>query len=202
MESNNASSRGALGQPERPLATYNRDRPALLQLAFEGLHVPPETANRVARWLENYTTEPDHSVEGAAAILGTPEDDEHDELVIVKDIAFTALCLHHLLPFHGRAAVGYIPNGGKLVGLSKLARLVDYYTQWPTLQEHITDHVADGLEANVPCMGVMVVLSNVEHACMSLRGVKKEHATTTTSAVRGVFRDDPAARNEFLALMR
>lgn len=177
------------------------DRRALLKAAFTGLHVPAETADRVARWLENYTAEPDHFVNSPAVQkVMTVFDDDHDELVIVKDINFKALCEHHLLPFWGHASIAYIPQG-KILGLSKFARVVEYYTRWPTLQEHITSHVADTLFEALTPMGVMVIINGV-HGCMSLRGVEDPDANTTTSAIRGVFRDDPAARAEVLSLLK
>lgn len=181
-----------------------KEREDLLRLAFIGLHVPPETAGRVARWLEHYTRQPDHQSTPPAHIVGRVFEDNHNEMVIVKDLQFTALCEHHLLPFHGSAAIGYIPNG-RIVGLSKTSRLLNYYCQWPTLQEHITSHVADAMVEALAPKGVMVVLYDVVHSCMSFRGVEDPEANTTTSAIRGVFREGVEAvpaRNEFLMLMK
>lgn len=166
-----------------------------------GLRIPEETPHRVIEWLSQYAGEPDHGTEWPPEIARAIMEDKHDELVQVRDIQFTALCEHHLLPFIGRAAVGYIPQG-RLIGLSKLARIVHHYTRYPTLQEHITTHIADSLETNLAPLGVMVVLYDVMHSCMSMRGIKERDAVTTTSAVRGVFRTEPAARQEFLAFMK
>lgn len=132
-------------------------------------------------------------------VLGQPFDDGHDEMVVVKDIDFIALCEHHLLPFHGRAAIGYIPNG-RLLGLSKTARIVQWFCREPTLQEHITAGVAEAIDEVVTPKGVICVLYNVVHSCMSMRGVKQRHANTTTSSIKGVMKD-ASPRAEFYALV-
>lgn len=182
-------------------------RADFLRQALVGIDVPPETPLRIARWLENYVDtrqyvddSPERELD-LAAVLGEPFEDQHDELVLVKDIQFIALCAHHLLPFKGSAAVGYIPNG-RVLGLSKAARLVELYTRTPTLQEHITSSVADSLDRVLRPKGVIVVLYNVMHSCMTMRGIKDPEATTTTSAVRGVFKDSQAARSEALTLLK
>lgn len=176
-------------------------REHLIGAALIGIAVPPETPSRIARWLSTLQGQPNHNVEVPTRVLGKPFRDPHTELVMVKDISFTAVCEHHLLPFHGHAAVGYVPHGQQLAGLSKLARLVKYYCEFPTLQEHITTHVADALHEFLGALGTMVVLYNVVHTCMTARGVQDPDANTTTSAVRGVFREDAQARAEFLALL-
>lgn len=160
---------------------------------------PGETAMRVAKWLATFaqTTGPAVKVADLLKVF----DDSHDEMVVVKDIQFVALCEHHLLPFSGRAAVGYIPNG-KLVGLSKLARLVKLFCEQPTLQEHITGNVANALNDALNPRGCGVVLYDVMHACINLRGVADPCATTITSALRGVFKEEQETRNEFLLLIR
>ncbi len=120
----------------------------------------------------------------------------HDEMVMVKDIALSSLCEHHLIPFLGRAHVAYIPNDdGRVTGLSKLARLVDGYSRRPQVQERLTTQIADAIEQTLQPKGVLVVIE-AEHLCMSMRGVRKPGATTVTSAVRGLFRRDPATRAE------
>jgi len=120
----------------------------------------------------------------------------------VKDILYTAMCLHHALPFRGKAAVGYIPDDG-VVGLSKLPRLVQFYADNFTLQEIITSRVADAIQEVLHPKGAMVVLYASEHQCMSVRGIKDTHARTVTSAVRGVFRtNDAGCKDEFLQLIR
>ncbi|HWC37879.1 MAG TPA: GTP cyclohydrolase I FolE [Acidimicrobiales bacterium] len=121
---------------------------------------------------------------------------EHDEMVMVKDIAFASLCEHHLVPFIGRAAVAYIPNDdGRITGLSKIARLVEAYARRVQVQERLTTQVADAIDRVLMPRGVLVVME-AEHLCMSMRGVKKPGALTVTSAVRGLFRSDVATRAE------
>lgn len=127
------------------------------------------------------------------------EDEEHHEIVMVKDIPFYSMCEHHLLPFHGRAHVAYTPHG-TLTGLSKLARLVDTYARRPQMQERLTTQVADTLMEALKPFGVMVVVE-AEHLCMSMRGIKKPGSVTVTSAVRGSFCDDAATRAEAMGLL-
>ncbi|STD15899.1 GTP cyclohydrolase 1 [Dermatophilus congolensis] len=127
-------------------------------------------------------------------------DVHHDELIIVKDIEVYSVCEHHLLPFHGVAHVGYLPNeDGRVTGLSKLARLVDVYARRPQVQERLTAQVADALQETLDPRGVIVVIE-AEHMCMSMRGVRKPGATTLTSAVRGQLRN-AATRSEALGLI-
>ena len=121
---------------------------------------------------------------------------EHDEMVMVRDIPFSSVCEHHLVPFIGRAHVAYIPNrDGRITGLSKLARLVEAYARRPQVQERLTTQIADEMERTLEPRGVLVVIS-AEHLCMSMRGVRKPGATTVTSAVRGLFRESTATRAE------
>jgi GTP cyclohydrolase I len=121
---------------------------------------------------------------------------DHDEMVMVRDIALTSMCEHHLVPFIGKAHVAYIPNDdGRVTGLSKLARLVDAYAKRPQVQERLTTQIADELERTLQPRGVLVVIE-AEHLCMSMRGVRKPGATTVTSAVRGLFRANTATRFE------
>lgn len=134
------------------------------------------------------------------AILARRFEIAHDELILVRDIEVFSLCEHHLLPFHGVAHVGYIPaKGGQVTGLSKLARLVDCYARRPQVQERLTTQIADALVGQLHAQGVIVVV-DAEHLCMSMRGVKKPGARTTTSAVRGVLRR-PATRAEAMSLI-
>jgi GTP cyclohydrolase I len=126
--------------------------------------------------------------------------EDHEELVLVKDIPFFSTCEHHLVPFFGKAHVGYIPRGGRVTGLSKLARAVEAVTRRPQLQERITSTVADSIVETLDPHGVIVVVE-AEHMCMTMRGVKKPGAKTVTSAVRGVFAEDAAARAEALSLI-
>ena len=131
-------------------------------------------------------------------VLTTTFDIGHEELVIIRDIEVFSHCEHHLTPFHGVAHVGYIPSG-KITGLSKVARLVDLYARRPQVQERLTTQIADAMVEILKPMGVIVII-DCEHLCMSMRGVRKSKARTTTSAVRGVLRD-PATRAEAISLI-
>jgi GTP cyclohydrolase IA len=157
-----------------------------------------ETPARVARaYREMFAglyTDPD-------SVLNTMFDEEHDELVLVKEIPLYSTCEHHLVSFHGVAHVGYIPgNDGRVTGLSKIARLVDLYAKRPQVQERLTSQIADALMKKLNPRGVMVVIE-AEHLCMAMRGVRKPGATTTTSAVRGLFKTNAASRAEALDLI-
>jgi GTP cyclohydrolase I len=160
----------------------------------EGLQ---ETPARVARMYEEifagYEVDPRDA-------LGVTFDENHEELVIVKDIVYYSQCEHHMAPFFGKVHIGYVPSG-KIVGLSKLARLVEAVTRRLQVQERITAQIADILNEAVSAHGVMVVVEG-EHLCMCARGVKKPGSKTVTSAVRGTFRDDAAQRAEFLSLLK
>ncbi|MBG0826773.1 GTP cyclohydrolase I FolE [Planomonospora sp. ID67723] len=128
-------------------------------------------------------------------------DVDHDEMILVRDIEVYSTCEHHLVPFHGVAHVGYIPNEkGQVTGLSKLARLVDVYARRPQVQERMTSQIADALMRVLEPRGVIVVIE-CEHLCMTMRGVRKPGAKTTTSAVRGIFRDSDKTRAEAMALI-
>lgn len=127
-----------------------------------------------------------------------PNDEGYDELVLVKDIPFHSLCEHHLLPFRGVAHIAYLP-GERILGLSKLARVLEYFARDLQVQERLTIQVADWLQENLSPRGVGVVLE-AEHMCMSLRGVQVAGTTTVTSALHGTIRDDARARSEFFAL--
>ncbi|MDX2920323.1 MULTISPECIES: GTP cyclohydrolase I FolE [Streptomyces] len=160
----------------------------------EGLR---ETPGRVARAykeiLAGLRQEPED-------VLTTTFDLGHDEMVLVKDIEIMSLCEHHLLPFHGVAHVGYIPaDSGKITGLSKLARLVDVFARRPQVQERLTTQVADSLIRILEARGAIVVIE-AEHMCMSVRGIRKPGAKTTTSAVRGQLRD-ASTRAEAMSLI-
>jgi GTP cyclohydrolase IA len=136
----------------------------------------------------------------ADEVLTTTFDLGHDEMVLVKDIELYSTCEHHLVPFHGVAHIGYIPNeNGRITGLSKLARLVDVFAKRPQVQERLTTQVADSLVRILEPRGAIVVLE-AEHLCMSMRGVRKPGAKTVTSAVRGSLRD-PATRAEAMSLI-
>jgi GTP cyclohydrolase I len=127
-----------------------------------------------------------------------PNDEGYDEMVLARDIRFQSLCQHHLLPFHGVAHVGYIP-GGRILGLSKLARVVELFARRLQVQERLTQQVADWLDEHLKPRGVGVVLE-AEHLCMSLRGVRAQGSRTTTSALHGLLRSDARTRQEFFSL--
>jgi len=162
----------------------------------EGLR---ETPARVARAYEEIFaglwTDPD-------SVLDRIFDEDHQELILVKDIPVYSTCEHHLATFHGHAHVGYIPGlHGRITGLSKLARLVDLYARRPQLQERLTGQVADALVQRLQPRGVIVVIE-AEHLCMGMRGIKKPGSRTLTSAVRGQFQTSSTSRAEVLALIR
>ncbi|MEX2032406.1 MAG: GTP cyclohydrolase I FolE [Dehalococcoidia bacterium] len=131
--------------------------------------------------------------------LAVQFEEGHSEMVILKDIPFYSTCEHHFLPFHGRAHVGYLPDG-RIVGLSKLARAVEIYARRPQVQERLTSQIADCLEEVLGAKGAGVVIE-AEHLCMTSRGVRKPGANMVTSAMRGKFREDEATRQEFLRLI-
>jgi len=157
-----------------------------------------DTPARVARaYREMFAglyTDPD-------SVLNTMFDEDHDEMVIVKEIPLYSTCEHHLVSFHGVAHVGYIPGAdGRVTGLSKIARLVDLYAKRPQVQERLTSQIADALVKRLDPRGVIVVVE-AEHLCMAMRGVRKPGAVTTTSAVRGQFKTSAASRAEALDLI-
>ena len=134
--------------------------------------------------------------------LTTTFEAHHDEMVMVRDIPLHSVCEHHLAPFIGKAHVAYIPNDdGRVIGLSKFARLVDGYSRRPQVQERLTSQVADALQESLGPKGVMVVIE-AEHLCMSMRGVRKAGTTTVTSAVRGLFRTNISTREEAMRFIR
>ena len=136
-----------------------------------------------------------------AKVLTTAFEANHEEMVLVRDIEVFSLCEHHLLPFHGVAHIGYIPGmDGRITGLSKLARLVDVYAKRPQVQERLTTQIADALVQVLKPNGAFVMVE-AEHFCMSMRGVKKPGSLTITSAVRGLFKTNPATRAEALSLV-
>lgn len=159
------------------------------------LDTPARVARSFGELLSGYSEDPGSHLERQFEV-------DHDEMVIVRDIAFSSLCEHHMLPFIGRAHVAYLPGeGGKVCGLSKLARVVDGYARRLQVQERLTGQVADSLVERLNAAGVLVVIE-AEHLCMSMRGVHKPGATTTTSAVRGLLKQNAATRAEALELIR
>lgn len=161
----------------------------------EGLEKTPA---RVARMYEEICAGLEQD---PTQLFATTFDEDHEEMVIVRDIPFYSICEHHLVPFFGNAHVAYIPHSdGRICGLSKLARLVDCFAKRPQVQERLTSQVADTLMEKLQPMGVMVIME-AEHLCMSMRGVKKPGSKTTTSAVRGIFGKRHTTRSEALSLM-
>ncbi|MFA4858710.1 MAG: GTP cyclohydrolase I FolE [Candidatus Margulisiibacteriota bacterium] len=128
-------------------------------------------------------------------------EEEHEEMVMIKNIPFYSICEHHLVPFFGKAHVVYIPTRGRVTGLSKLVRVVEGFARRPQVQERLTSQVADCLMEKLKPQGVLVVIE-AEHLCMSMRGVRKPGAITVTSAVRGILRKNPATRAEAVALIK
>ncbi|MFA4925117.1 MAG: GTP cyclohydrolase I FolE [Candidatus Aminicenantales bacterium] len=171
---------------------------------LEGIGEDPDrpglkgTPGRVARMLDDILggTQIDPSED-----LEVFQDERHDEMVLIRNIPLYSVCEHHLLPFAGVAHVAYIPKEGRIVGLSKIARLVDTLARRLQVQERLTKQIADTLNATLNPLGVMVVIE-AEHLCMSMRGIKKPKAITVTSAVRGSFRNNPATRTEAMMLIR
>lgn len=161
----------------------------------EGLR---DTPRRIADMYEEIFSGMKEDVAKHLEVLFT---EEHDDIVLVRDIPFYSMCEHHFLPFFGKAHVAYIPAGGRVTGLSKLARVVEGFARRPTMQERLTGQIADLLMEKLQPEGVAVVIE-AEHLCMSMRGVNKPGSKTVTSAVRGRFRKDPKTRTEIFALIR
>jgi len=128
-------------------------------------------------------------------------EEKHDEMVLLKDISIYSMCEHHLLPFYGKAHVAYIPNLNKIIGLSKLVRVVETFSLRPQLQERLTTQIAETITNTLAAKGVLVVIE-AEHLCMTIRGVKKPGSTTITSAVRGIFRTNHLTRAEAFSLLK
>lgn len=157
------------------------------------LETPRRVAKMYAEMFSGLTQDP-------ARHLQVTFPENYDEVVLVRDIRFASMCEHHLLPFSGVAHVAYIPNG-RVTGLSKLARVVDEVSRRPQVQERLTQQVADLIETELESKGVAVIVS-AEHSCMSIRGVRKPGSQTVTSAVRGLFKTNPASRAEVMSLIR
>ena len=175
-----------------------------VRLILEGIGEDPERPGlqrTPARVAEMYAELTAGMREDPRAHVQALPGDKHDEMVIVKDISIASICEHHLAPFVGRCHIAYIPKDGRIVGLSKLARLVDTFARRLQVQERLTSEIADTLFEVLKPVGVMVVIE-AEHTCMTVRGVKKSGALTITSAIRGGFRKDPRTRAEAMALIR
>ena len=160
----------------------------------EGLLKTPERASKALKFLtEGYEKDPEQILQSAMF------QEDYNEMVIVKDIELYSLCEHHLLPFFGKAHLGYIPNG-HIVGLSKLPRIVDIFSRRLQVQERLTEQILDCINSTLNPKGVAVVIE-ASHMCMMMRGVQKQNSTTTTSGFRGAFKDADT-RNEFLNLVK
>jgi len=193
----------ALDQQPRGGVDLARAEKAVRELLFaigedpdrEGLQrTPARVARAYAETMAGLFADPDE-------VLQTTFDEHHDELVLVKDIPLYSTCEHHLVPWHGTAAVGYIPgDDGRITGLSKLARVVDLYARRPQVQERLTSQVADAVMRRLQPRGVIVVVQ-AEHLCMAMRGVRKPGSMTMTSAVRGIMKSDSRSRAEALNLI-
>lgn len=199
--------------PERPDPTRRngagaaRGRPGmeahvagLLELlgedtAREGLARTPHRVAEALRWLTR-----GYEMDYRAIVRGAVFAEAHESMVVVKDIELYSLCEHHMLPFFGRAHIAYVPDG-RIVGLSKLPRLVEVFARRLQVQERLTDQIADALEETLQPKGVGVLIE-ASHLCMMMRGVEKQNSRTVTSAVRGLFRSCAMTRDEFLRLVR
>ncbi len=160
----------------------------------EGLRKTPERVAKAMKWMtRGYTMDP---VELVRKAMFT---EKHESMVLVRDIDLYSMCEHHMLPFFGKAHVAYIPNG-RIVGLSKVARVVEVYSRRLQVQERLTDQIAEAIQCTLEPAGVGVVIE-AYHLCMMMRGVEKQHSRTVTSSVLGVFREDARTRDEFLRLV-
>ncbi len=161
----------------------------------DGLLRTPERVQRSMEFLtKGYEQDP------GKILLGAMFDVDYDEMVIVKDVEVFSLCEHHMLPFFGKVHVAYIPNG-KVIGLSKIPRLVDVFARRLQVQERLTRQIADAIQEAIEPQGVGVVIE-ARHLCMMMRGVEKQHSSTVTSAMVGAFRTEQQTRHEFLSLVR
>jgi GTP cyclohydrolase I len=173
-----------------------------VKLILEGVGEDPgregliNTPDRVARMYEELFS---GMSESSSEVLDTVFHEDYDEVVLLKDIEFSSVCEHHLMPFTGKAHVAYLPDG-KIVGLSKLARAVEHFARRPQVQERLTAQIADLISKTLEPKGVAVVLE-ATHTCMTMRGVKKPGSVMTTSAMRGLIRENLATRNEVLGLI-
>jgi GTP cyclohydrolase I len=161
----------------------------------EGLAQTPDRVDKALKFLTSgYGTDVDKLVNNALYTV------DYDEMVLVKDIEFFSMCEHHMLPFYGKMHVGYIPNG-KVIGLSKIPRIVDAFARRLQIQERLTHQVATCLQDHLAPQGVGIVCE-AQHFCMMMRGVEKQHSGTVTSAMLGAFRDQKQSRDEFLSLIK
>ena len=157
-----------------------------------------DTPKRMAKSMEFLTR--GYTMDASEVLHNALFDVDYDEMVIVKDIEFYSMCEHHLLPFFGKAHIAYVPNG-KVIGLSKIPRLVDMFARRLQVQERLTREIAEAIEEAIQPQGVAIIME-AQHLCMMMRGVGKQHSSTTTSAMLGVFKTQLQTRNEFLSLAR
>ena len=189
---------------DKPIPDVDLERIAQgVRMILEGIGADPdrpglrETPNRVAEMYAELTS--GMREDPKQHVIPLPAD-KHDEMVIVKDISIASLCEHHLAPFVGKCHIAYIPKDGRILGISKLARLAETFSRRLQLQERLTTDIANTLYEGLQPVGVMVVIE-AAHTCMTLRGVRKADAKTVTSAVLGGFRNDPRTRSEAMALI-
>ena len=161
----------------------------------EGLSLTPKRVQRALEYLtRGYQQDPDALLKGALFTVN------YDEMVIVKDVEMFSLCEHHMLPFFGKVHVAYIPNG-KVIGLSKIPRLIEIFSRRLQIQERLTTQIAESVQRAIEPLGVGVVIE-ARHLCMMMRGVEKQHSSAVTSSMLGCFRDEQETRTEFLSLIR
>jgi len=161
----------------------------------DGLKKTPDRVARAMQWMtRGYKLDPLELLRKATFV------EKHESMVLVRDIDLYSMCEHHMLPFFGKAHVAYIPNG-RIVGLSKLARVVEVFARRLQVQERLTDQIADALQRTLEPQGVGVVIE-AYHLCMMMRGVEKQHSKTITSSLRGIFRSERQTRDEFLRLVQ
>lgn len=187
--------------PWSPSATETRFQSAVREMLElvgedpdrEGLLKTPERVERSMQWMTR-----GYGLDAAEVIGDALFAETHQNMIVVRDIEFYSMCEHHMLPFFGKAHIAYIPDG-RIVGLSKVARVVDVFARRLQVQERLTDQIAEALDDVLSPRGVGVVLE-ASHFCMMMRGVEKQNSRTLTSALRGVFREDASTRDEFLRL--
>lgn len=203
MNNSNASDNAQKGELSSGRVDQDRVRKAVTELLYAIGEDPTrpgllETPDRVARMYEEIFAGLHQDVRDSIKVF---DEANHDEMILVGDIPFYSMCEHHLLPFLGKAHVVYIPQKGKILGLSKIARIVDMMSRKPQLQERLTSQIADMIVETVDPMGVAVVVE-AEHLCMTMRGIKKPGSVTVTSALRGLCKKDARSRSEAMALIR
>ncbi|NEX20211.1 GTP cyclohydrolase I FolE [Thiorhodococcus mannitoliphagus] len=191
-------------EPEPDEEVYDAKKEALVRSMLGEIGEDPDreglrrTPLRVAKAMDFLTS--GYTLSAEDIIKGAVFEEDVKEMVIVRDIEFYSMCEHHMLPFFGHAHVGYLPNG-RVVGLSKIARVVDVFARRLQVQERLTTQVADALMDHLNAHGVAVVME-ASHTCMMMRGVQKQNSTTVSSAMRGAFHEDPRTRSEFMAFLK